>query len=88
MTIKDLLENYKGDIEVVVKQIEEDEAVEVVSFNVAEKDAIKDEIMNSEISKWNVEVNSKFTTAVKIVVLFRAAVATEPNEDVTTDPVG
>lgn len=80
MTIKDLMENYKGDLEVVVKQLSEDEAVEVVSFNASEVDAIKDEILNAEISKWFVSAVNKIPTYAVMTVLLKAVVTADPVE--------
>lgn len=72
MTVKELIENYKGDIEIIVKQLSEDEATEVVSFNMVEKDAIKDTILDAEVSKWYVEVFNKVPAYAKLIVLLKA----------------
>ena len=88
MTIKDLVSDYKGSIEVSVKKMEEDEAIEVVSFDATEKDAIKDEIMSAEVSKWNVVVGGRVTPTVSISVLIKATTTdtTEPSDPPSSDP--
>lgn len=84
MTIKDLVSDYKGSIEISVKKMEEDEAVEIVSFDATEKDAIKDEIMNAEVSKWNVVVGGRVTPNTTISILIKSATTTDTSDP--TDP--
>lgn len=93
MTIKELMENYKGDLEVVVKQLSEDEAVEVVSFSASEVDAIKDEILDAEISTWKIDVENRVPAVAKIVVLLKAVITADPSDPsagggTTTPPSG
>lgn len=83
MTIKDLIADYKSDIEVIVKQLEDDEPVEVVSFNVVEKDAIKDDILEAEVSKWNIETA---LSQAKITVLIKTATAGDPVDPIDPTP--
>lgn len=80
MTIKELIADYKGELEIVVKQLSEDEAVEVVSFNTVEKDAIKDDILDAEISKWFVETQNRVPAVSKIIVLLKAVVTSAPSD--------
>jgi len=73
MTLKELIEAYKEDIEFVVKKIVDDEPVEVVSFNASELDAIKTDITDKEVSKWYVEVANKVPAYARIIVIIKNA---------------
>jgi len=73
MTLKQMVEAYKGDIEIVANELVDGEAVEIVSFNASEFEAIKDEITGRNVSKFEVVVTNKIPAIAKIVVILASA---------------
>lgn len=54
MTLKELIEKYKGPVRFDVNNIVDDSPTDVVAFMAEEADAIKDSILSAEVSKFRV----------------------------------
>lgn len=83
MTLRDLVEKYEGEVSFVVGRLISGGVENIVEFSCADCGAIKDDILDSTVSKYSISTSTTTRTNAINVVLEEATEA--PSEDTETD---
>jgi len=81
MTLRDLVEKYDGEVTFAVSKLITGGVEDVVEFSCADCAAIKDEIMDSSVSKYSITTSTARVTAISVVL---EEISEAPSEDSET----
>lgn len=84
MKLIELVQKYKGAVTFDVNNIVDDNSEDVVVFMADEVDAIKDEIVNAEVSKFSVIAFSGGVPTIKVLLKSADAAAADDTGGETT----